>query len=271
MDIDSGRAAARNRPGAFDLDGKIAVVTGAASGIGQAIAARFAERGARIAAIDLTREALAETAARVEKVGGELQAFAADVADAAQVTPAFADILRHFGRLDILVNNAGIGHVGNVETTDEATFDRLYRVNVKGVFLCTKAALPSMLAQRAGVLLNLASIASFIGLEDRFAYSMTKGAVLSMTRSVAIDYVKRGIRCNCVCPARVHTPFVDSYLASSYPGREAEMFKKLSDYQPVGRMGRPEEVADLALYLCSDEASFVTGSAFSIDGGVLAQ
>jgi len=271
MEMDAHGAAERRRPGAFDLGGKVAVVTGAASGIGQAIAVKFAQHGARVAALDLTEEALSETGARVRRQGGELEAFACDVSDAGRVAIVFDEIGRRLARTDILVNNAGIAHVGTALTTDEEAFDRVYRVNVKGMFLCTKAALPRMLEQGSGAILNLASIASFIGLEDRFAYSMSKGAVLSMTRSVAIDYVKRGIRCNCICPARIHTPFVDDYLAKSYPGREAEMFQRLSDYQPIGRMGRPDEVADLALYLCSDEASFVTGSAFPIDGGVLAQ
>jgi len=139
---------------------------------------------------------------------------------------------------------------------------------VRGVFYCLKHGVRLMLADgKGGAIVNLASIASLIGLADRFAYSMTKGAVLTMTRSVAVDYVKRKIRCNCVCPARVHTPFVDGYLAKNYPGREAEMFAKLSEWQPVGRMGRPEEIAALILYLCSDEASFVTGAAYPIDGG----
>jgi NAD(P)-dependent dehydrogenase (short-subunit alcohol dehydrogenase family) len=126
-----------------------------------------------------------------------------------------------------------------------------------------------MLRQGGGVIVNMASIASLIGIPDRFAYSMTKGAVLTMTKSIAVDYVKRGIRCNCICPARVHTPFVDGYLAANYPGREEEMYRVLSEYQPIGRMGTPEEVAALALYLCSNEASFVTGQAYPIDGGVL--
>jgi NAD(P)-dependent dehydrogenase (short-subunit alcohol dehydrogenase family) len=255
----------------FDLSGKVAVVTGAGSGIGQAIAVKFARQGARLSGLDVTEQVLAETAALVHREGGELVPFACDVSIAGQVESAFANVLARFERIDILVNNAGIAHVGNAQNTDEAAFDRVYRVNVKGVFLCTRAALGPMLDQGRGVILNLASIASFIGLEDRFAYSMSKGAVLAMTRSVAVDYVTRGIRCNCVCPARIHTPFVDGFLAKSYPGREAEMFEKLSHAQPIGRMGRPEEVADLALYLCSDEAAFVTGAAFPIDGGVLAQ
>jgi NAD(P)-dependent dehydrogenase (short-subunit alcohol dehydrogenase family) len=167
------------------------------------------------------------------------------------------------------VNNAGIAHIGTVTSTTEADLQRIYDVNVKGVYLCSKAAVPRMVEAGGGVILNLASIASLIGLLDRFAYSMSKGAVLTMTRSIAVDYIKQGIRCNCVCPARVHTPFVDGYLRDTYPGREQEMFRQLSEYQPIGRMAEPEEVAALALYLCSDEASFITGQAFPIDGGVL--
>ena len=167
------------------------------------------------------------------------------------------------------MNNAGIAHVGTIEQTTEAELDRLYRVNVKGVFLCARAAVPIMLAQGGGVILNMASIASLIGLPDRFAYSMSKGAVLTMTRSIAVDYMKQNIRCNCICPARVHTPFVDQYVAKHYAGREAEVLRQLSAYQPIGRMGTSEEVAFLALYLCSDEASFITGQAYPIDGGVL--
>jgi NAD(P)-dependent dehydrogenase (short-subunit alcohol dehydrogenase family) len=191
------------------------------------------------------------------------------VTDAASVGAAFARIEGGAGRLDILVNNAGIAHIGTVESTTEADLDRIYAVNVKGVHLCSQAGVPMMLRGGGGVILNLASIASLIGLTDRFAYSMSKGAVLAMTRSIAVDYVKQGIRCNCVCPARVHTPFVDGFLRDAYPGREQEMFKELSEYQPIGRMAEPEEVAALALYLCSDEASFITGQAYPIDGGVL--
>ena len=180
-------------------------------------------------------------------------------------------IVGRAGRLDILINNAGVAHVGNIEVTAEEDFDRLYRVNVKGVYLCTKAAVPVMVRQGGGVIVNMASIVSFIGVADRFAYSMTKGAVLTMTKSVAVDYVKQNVRCNCICPARVHTPFVDGFVKKNYPGREAEVLRELSEYQPMGRMGKPEEVAALALYLCSDEASFVTGQAYPLDGGVLNQ
>jgi len=252
----------------FRLDGKVAAITGAGSGIGAAIAHRFAQQGAQIAVLEIDAAAGAAIAAELQAAGTEAIAASCDVTDDGQVKRAFAAVQARFGQLDVLVNNAGIGHVGTVESTSEADFDRLYGVNVKGVFLCTRAALP-LLKQSRGVICNLASIASLIGIADRFAYSMTKGAVLTMTRSVAIDYLPHGIRCNCVCPARIHTPFVDGYLRKNYPGQEQEMFGKLAAYQPMGRMGTPQEVADLVLYLCSAEASFVTGQAVPLDGGKL--
>ncbi len=252
----------------FELTGKTAVVTGAGSGIGAAISRLFAARGAHVQAIDIDAARAAQTVAEIRTAGGKAETFRCDVSDGAEVQAVF-DTLTKAGRVDILVNNAGVAHIGTVENTSEADFDRVYRVNVKGVYLCAQAAVRVMLRQGGGVILNLASIASFVALTDRFAYSMSKGAVLTMTRSIALDFVKQNIRCNCIAPARVHTPFVDGYLAANYPGREQEMLQKLSEYQPVGRMGTPEEVAQLALYLCSDEASFVTGQAYPIDGGVL--
>ena len=252
----------------FDLHNKIAAVTGAGSGIGAAIATLFARQGARCIVIDLNDRA-DTTVEAIRAAGGDAAARQCDVADPAAVTSTFEDIHKTLGRLDILVNNAGIAHVGTIEQTTPEDFDRVYAVNVRGVFLCARAAVGIMLQHGGGVILNMASIASLVGLPDRFAYSMTKGAVLTMTRSIAIDYVKRGIRCNCICPARVHTPFVDGYLREHYPGREDEMRRTLEAYQPIGRMGTPEEVAALALYLCSDEAAFVTGQAYPIDGGVL--
>jgi len=254
----------------FRLDEKVAVVTGAGSGIGQAIASTFAAQGARVFLLERDARAAAQTVEDISASGGAAVAVACDVSDAAAVTAAFARVDADAGRLDILVNNAGIAHIGTVESTTETDLDRIYAVNVKGVFLCSQATVPRMKRHGGGVILNLASIASLIGLVDRFAYSMSKGAVLTMTRSIAVDYIKQGIRCNCICPARVHTPFVDGYLREHYPGREEEMFQQLSAYQPIGRMGTPEEVAALALYLCSDEAAFITGQAYPIDGGVLA-
>jgi 2-keto-3-deoxy-L-fuconate dehydrogenase len=255
----------------FELGDKVAVVTGAGSGIGWAIAKLFAQQGAAVAAIDRDEPAARAIAGAIRDAGGTASVHRCDVGDEAAVADTFQRIETAHGRIDILVNNAGIAHIGSIETTTPDDFDRLFRVNVRGVYLCSRAAIPMMLSHGGGVVLNMASIASLVGLPDRFAYSMTKGAVLTMTRSIAVDYVKRGIRCNCICPARVHTPFVDGYLAATYPGREAEMFRTLSDAQPIGRMGTPEEIAHLALYLCSDEAGFVTGQAYTIDGGALAR
>jgi NAD(P)-dependent dehydrogenase (short-subunit alcohol dehydrogenase family) len=255
--------------GLFDLTGKIAIVTGGGSGIGQAISMLFARQRARVAILETQEAAAQETVARIHDSGGQASAFHCDVADAADVKTAFAGVTAALGTPNILVNNAGIAHVGTLETTHEADFDRVCRVNIKGAFLCAQAAVAQMLPAGGGVILNMASIASLVGVPERFAYSVSKGAILTMTYSIAIDYMKKGIRCNCICPARIHTPFVDGYVAKSYPGREAEMLEKLHQYQPIGRMGKPVEVAALALYLCSDEAAFVTGAAYPIDGGVL--
>lgn len=252
----------------FRLDGKAAVVTGAGSGIGQAIATLFGRAGARVGVLDVDASGASRTVEAIHGEGGQAEARVCDVGDAVAVEAAFGALAAGLRGLDVLVNCAGIAHVGNLETTGEADLDRIYRVNVKGVFLSSQAAVPVMLRKGSGVILNMASIASLIGVADRFAYSMSKGAVLTMTMSIAVDYMKR-IRCNCICPTRIHTPFVDQFLAKSYPGREQEMLQKLSEYQPMGRMGTAEEVAAMALYLCSDEASFITGQAFPIDGGVL--
>jgi 2-keto-3-deoxy-L-fuconate dehydrogenase len=252
----------------FDLTRKTAVVTGAGSGIGAAIASRFARQGAHVVVLDLNESADA-VAAAIRADGGDAVGRRCDITDPDTVARTIRDAATDLGRLDILVNNAGIAHVGTIEQTTIDDLDRLYAVNVRGLFLCSKAALEIMLPQGHGVILNMASIASLIGVPERFAYSMTKGAVHTMTMSIAIDYVKRGIRCNCICPARVQTPFVDGYLRKNYPGREDEMRRALEAYQPIGRMCTPDEVASLALYLCSDEAAFVTGQAYPIDGGVL--
>ena len=253
----------------FELTGKAAIITGGGSGIGQAISELFARQGARVAILDVQEAAAGETAQRIKSAGGAAVAIRCDITDASDVKAAFDAAQEATGPINILVNNAGIAHVGTIETTSKADFDRVCRVNIKGAFLCAQQAIGRMTPRGGGVILNMASIASLIGIPERFAYSVTKGAILTMTYSIAIDYVKKGIRCNCICPARIHTPFVDGFVAKSYPGHEAEMLEKLHQYQPVGRMGKPEEVAALALYLCSDEASFVTGAAYPLDGGVL--
>jgi 2-keto-3-deoxy-L-fuconate dehydrogenase len=249
----------------FRLDGKVAVITGAASGIGNAIARRFAAGGAEVCILDLDEGSAQEEAHKITEKGGKASALRCDVANEAEVRRVFEKLLRA-NPVDILVNNAGVSHIGNVENTTSADFSRVLDVNVKGVFHCMQAAIPAM-KERGGVILNMASIAASAALADRFAYSMSKGAVLAMTLSVAKDYLKHKIRCNCISPARVHTPFVDGYLKKYYPGKEDEMFRALSASQPIGRMAQPGEVALLALFLCSDEAAFLTGVDYPLDGG----
>ncbi len=253
----------------FSLAQKNAIITGAGSGIGRAIAVLFAKQGAHVEVLDLSETQAAEVVAEITSNGGSAHWQRCDVGDAGQVAAVMADIATRRGTIHILVNNAGIAHIGTALSTAEADMDRLYRINIKGIHNCTQSILPTMIAGGGGVILNLCSIAAMMGLSDRFAYSMTKGAVLMMTYSIAKDFITQGIRCNCICPARVHTPFVDGYITKTYPGQEAEMFEKLSAAQPIGRMAQPDEIAALALYLASDEASFVTGSAYPIDGGAV--
>ena len=243
---------------------KHTLVTGGGSGIGRAIAERLAAEGAHVFIMEINDGAAADAAAAIRTAGGICDVVTADVSDTEAMRAAFASL----PKLNVLVNNAGIAHIGNVLTTTVADMDRLHAVNVRGVYHGMHFGVARMIETGGGAILNICSVAAKLGIPDRFAYSMTKGAVLSMTLSVARDFVDKGIRCNCVCPARVHTPFVDGYLAKTYPGREEEMFAKLSEWQPIGRMGQPEEIAALAAFLCSDEAGFITGAAYDIDGGV---
>jgi len=247
----------------FSLLNKKAVVTGGGSGIGKAIAMALAKQGAEVHILELNTDQAESTLAEIEAMGNKGFSYSCDVSDQQQVIDSFCQI----GSINILINNAGIAHVGKADTTQEIDFDRVINVNVKGVYNCLFAAIPHLRSSGGGVIINMASIASLIGLPDRFAYSAAKGAVKAMTMSVAKDYISENIRCNSISPARVHTPFVDGFLAKNYPDNIPEMFEKLSKTQPIGRMGKPEEIGALALFLCSDEASFITGCDYPIDGG----
>ena len=247
----------------FRLDGKNAVVTGGGSGIGKAIAEVFAKQGAHVHVLELSEESGAEVEESIREAGGNVSIYTCDISNQQQVDKVFSQI----NPIDILINNAGIAHVGRADTTSEEDFDRVIRVNVKGPYNCLHAVIPKMQSNGGGVIVNMASIAAMVGIPDRFVYSTSKGAVSAMTLSVARDFLSSNIRCNSISPARVHTPFVDGFISKNYPGTEAEVFERLSKSQPIGRMGKPEEIAALALYLCSNEASFITGCDYPIDGG----
>ena len=249
----------------FQLNNKIALVTGGGSGIGKDVCKVLAKQGAHVIVVDLNTESAKGTVDEIIANGNNAEALTLDVTQLAAVTTAFEKL----NGLNILVNCAGISHIGSATTTSEADFEKVFQVNVKGMFHCLQAGVNAMKKSGGGSIVNISSIAAKVGLSDRFAYSMSKGAVHAMTMSVAKDYIKDNIRCNSISPGRVHTPFVDGFLKKNYPGQEAEMFEKLSKTQPIGRMGKPIEVAHQVLYLCSEEASFITGSDFSIDGGFI--
>jgi NAD(P)-dependent dehydrogenase (short-subunit alcohol dehydrogenase family) len=250
----------------FSLSGKTAIITGAGKGIGKSMAELFARQGAAVHIFDLDEIAGQETANKINNAGEEAHFYKVNVADQQTIQDVVDQVYNQHNRLDILINNAGIAHIGNLEDTTEEDMDSLFAVNVKGAYNCSLAAVRKMKPDGGGVILNMASVAATLGISERFAYSTTKGAVLTMTYSIAKDYIDHGIRCNAISPARVHTPFVDGYLQQNYPGQE-EMFNKLSQTQPIGRMGKPKEIAGLALYLCSDESAFITGANYLIDGG----
>ena len=253
----------------FSLMGKTAVVTGAGSGIGQAIAIALARQGAFVNVLDINDHTAEETVEQIRSTGCQAEGIKCDVSNHVQVQEIFNKLGRDRDGLDCLVNNAGIAHVGNITNTSDEDFDRVMSVNLKGVFNCLKGGVRQMLNSGGGAIVNIASTVATMAINDRLAYSTSKGGVLAMTYSVAKDHLNDSIRCNAILPGRIHTPFVDGFIAENYPNNQAEMFKKLADYQPVGRMGKPEEVAAMAVFLCSDEASFITGAPFPVDGGTL--
>ena len=246
------------------MENKTILITGGASGIGLALVGKFASQGSTVFFIDSNALLGKQVEKEFQEKGKSVTFLEVDIREESQVLSAIQSIP---GKLDVLINNAGISHIGNLASTSLADFERLFAVNVTGMFLCSQAALPKLIEQGGGSILNLCSVAATMGIPDRFAYSMTKGATLSMTLSIARDYVKQGIRCNCISPGRVHTPFVDGFLAKNYPGREQEMFEQLAATQPIGRMGTPAEIAELAYFISSDAGKFITGSNFTIDGG----
>ena len=247
----------------FQLNNKIALVTGGGSGIGKEVCKVLAKQGAHVIVVDVNTDSAKGTIDEITANGNTAEALILDVTNQAAVTTSFEKLKS----LDLLINCAGISHIGSATSTNETDFEKVFQVNVKGVYNCLQAGVNVMKKSGGGSIVNISSIAAKVGLSDRFAYSMSKGAVHAMTMSVAKDYIKDNIRCNSVSPGRVHTPFVDGFLKKNYPGQEAEMFEKLSKTQPIGRMGLPIEVAHQVLYLCSEEATFITGSDFSIDGG----
>ena len=247
----------------FLLHQKTAVVTGGGSGIGKEVCIVLAKQGAKVYVVDLSEQSANETVDIIKKNGGEGKSIVIDVTNQKALMAAYNTI----EAIHILVNCAGISHIGNATSTEEQDFEKIFNVNVKGVYNSLHAALPIMQKTGGGAIVNISSIVAKVGVTDRFAYGMSKGAVHAMTLSVAKDYIKDNIRCNSISPGRVHTPFVDGFLKKNYPGKEAEMFDKLSKTQPIGRMGKPTEIAHQVLYLCSDEASFITGSDYAIDGG----
>jgi 2-keto-3-deoxy-L-fuconate dehydrogenase len=252
----------------FRLDQKTALITGAGSGIGEAIASLFARQGAHVIVADVVADAAERVATALQQQGLLATALTLDVAEEGHVREAMTHLAEQ-GRLDIVVNNAGISHVGTILETSLEEWERVLRVNARGAFLCARETVRIMLDQRpqGGAIINMASVAAQIGVERRFPYSASKGAILAMTRSIAMDFVSQGIRCNALCPGTVQTPFVEGYLARNFPGHEDEVRQTLHARQPLGRMGLPEEIAYAALYLAADEAAFVTGAALVIDGG----
>ena len=252
----------------FRLNDQVAIVTGGGSGIGKSIAQLLAKQGAYVYIFDIDSVSAESALNEIKDEGGQASFVSCNVADKVTIKEAVTAVINTSGKIDILINNAGIAHVGTAETTSENDFTSVFNTNVRGVYNCLNEVIPFMKA-KGGVILNMCSITASVGLADRFAYSMSKGAVLGMTLSTAKDYLAYNIRCNSISPARINTPFVQGFINKNYSGNEAEMFEKLSKSQPIGRMGTTNEVAHLALYLCSPEAAFITGCDYPIDGGFI--
>lgn len=256
---------AEGYPSKFELKGKVAVVTGAGSGIGAAIARTFASAHAHCIILDREPDKAESTVEEIAKASGSASCMQVDVADPFQSAECIQKLLEQYGTVDILVNNAGIGHVGTIEQTHAEDLDRLYSVNVRGVFNMTKPVVPAMLKQRSGSIINIASIGGVVGIKDRLAYCTTKFAVVGFTKALALDHAQQGIRANAICPGRVQTPFVEQRL-KEYPDPE-KAYRDMCSTQPMGRMATPEEIAMAALYLAGSASSFVTGSCLMVDGG----
>jgi len=253
----------------YTLKNKTAIITGGSKGIGRATTQLLAKSGAHVYFLDID-DAEGSALEKEIREAGHLSTFLnCNIASYEQVKKTIEDIYQQAGKIDILINNAGIAHIGTATSTSTEDFQKIVDVNVKGIFHCLNTCIPLMQKSGGGAIINMSSVAAELGISDRFAYSMSKGAVSAMTLSVAKDYLGDNIRCNAIAPGRVHTPFVDNFIKKTYPGKEEEMFEKLSKTQPIGRMGKPEEIAGLIQYLCSDEASFITGSIYPIDGGFI--